>query len=145
MLLLKESKSRHLSEMDFHEEDNDVLKNRCHSQIFSKIVALKKFTIFTGKCLCWSLFLMKLLDFRPGTLFKRDSWTGVFLCAHCENFKYTFFYRTPLVAAFLLFYCFSQRKLSASNFLTWPFLLEETLLWLFRWRIFLFTISIVIF
>ena len=100
MLLLKESKSRHLSEMDFHEEDNDVLKNRCHSQIFSKIVALKKFTIFTGKCLCWSLFLMKLLDFRPATLFKRDSWTGAFLCAHCENFKYTFFYRTPLVAAF---------------------------------------------
>ena len=30
----------------------------------------------------------------------------------------------------------------AKNFLTWPFLLEEILHWLFRWRIFLFIIYI---
>ena len=30
------------------------------SQIFFKIGALKKFAIFTGKHLCWSLFLIKL-------------------------------------------------------------------------------------
>ena len=130
--------------MDFHKEDDDIIRSS-RSQMLLKIVVLKKFAIFTGKRLCWSLSLIKLLNFRPASLFKRDSEKIVFLCAHCENFKYTFFYRTPLVAAFLLFYCFSQRKLSASNFLTWPFLLEETLLWLFRWRIFLFTISIVIF
>ena len=36
---------------------------------------LKNFAIFTGKHLCWSLFLMQLLS----TLLKRDSNTGVFL------------------------------------------------------------------
>ena len=38
---------------------------------------LKNFTIFAGKHLCWSLFLIKLQ--RPATLLKRDSGTGVFL------------------------------------------------------------------
>ena len=27
MLLLKESKERHLSEMDFHEEDDDIIRS----------------------------------------------------------------------------------------------------------------------
>ena len=70
--------------MDFHEED--VLKN---SQYWQE-----------GACV--SLFLTALLGFRPANLFKIDSWTGAFLCAHCEIFKYILFYRTTLVAAFLL-------------------------------------------
>ena len=41
------------------------------SQIFFKIGVLKKFTIFTGKLLCWSLFLMKLQAFMPATLLKK--------------------------------------------------------------------------
>ena len=40
---------------------------------------LKNFIIFTGKHLCWILFLIKLQDWRPTTLLKRDSSTGVFL------------------------------------------------------------------
>ena len=32
-----------------------------------------------GKHLCWSLILIKLQPFRPTTLLKRDSNTGVFL------------------------------------------------------------------
>ena len=40
---------------------------------------LKNFAIFTGKQLCWSLFLIKLQAWRPATLFKIDSNTGVFL------------------------------------------------------------------
>ena len=40
---------------------------------------LKNFTNFTGKHLCWSLFLTKLQTFRPTTLLKRDFNTGVFL------------------------------------------------------------------
>ena len=40
---------------------------------------LKSFAIFTGKHLCWSLFLIKLHAFRPATLLKRDSYIGVFL------------------------------------------------------------------
>ena len=40
---------------------------------------LKKFVIFTGKHLCWSLFLRKLQVLRPAILLKRDSNTGIFL------------------------------------------------------------------
>ena len=38
-----------------------------HSQVFSKISVLKNLATFTGKELCWNLFL------------KRDSNTGVFM------------------------------------------------------------------
>ena len=44
--------------MEFHEEDNDIIRSR-RSQMFSKTGALKKFAIFTGKRLSWSLFLIK--------------------------------------------------------------------------------------
>ena len=50
-----------------------------HLQVFFKIAILKNFVIFTGKHLCWSLFLIKLQTFRLVTLSKRDSYTGVFL------------------------------------------------------------------
>ena len=40
---------------------------------------LKNFTSFTGKQLCWNLFLINLEVFRPAALLKRDSNTGVFL------------------------------------------------------------------
>ena len=36
----------------------------CRSQMFFKIGVLKNFAAFTGKHLCWSLFLIKLLAFR---------------------------------------------------------------------------------
>ena len=36
-----------------------------------------KLSIFTGKHLCWGLFLKNLQGFRPATFFKRDSNTGV--------------------------------------------------------------------
>ena len=40
---------------------------------------LKNFANFTWKHLCWSLFFTKLQAFRPATLLKRDTYTGVFL------------------------------------------------------------------
>ena len=40
---------------------------------------LKNFAKFTGKLLCWSLFLIKLEAFRPETFVKRDSNADVFL------------------------------------------------------------------
>ena len=52
--------------------------NSC-SQMFFKIDVLKNFGNFTGKQLCWSLFLIKLQSWRPETLLKRNSNTGVFL------------------------------------------------------------------
>ena len=48
------------------------------SQLFFKIDVLENFPNFTGKHLCWSLFLMKLQAFRCATLLKRESNTGVF-------------------------------------------------------------------
>ena len=48
-------------------------------EVFCKKCVLKNFTLFTGKHLCWSLFLIKLQSFSPSTLLKRDSNTGVFL------------------------------------------------------------------
>ena len=45
------------SEMDLYEEDNIIRSSR--SQMSLKIGVLKKFTIFTGKHLCWSLFFNK--------------------------------------------------------------------------------------
>ena len=45
----------------------------------TKIGALKNFAIFIEKQLCWSLFLITSQAFRPVTLLKRDSNTGVFL------------------------------------------------------------------
>ena len=42
-----------------------------HSQMFYKTGALKHFVIFTGKNLCWNLFLIKFQDWRPASLFKK--------------------------------------------------------------------------
>ena len=48
---------------------------------------LKKFANFTGKHLCWSIFFTNMQTFRPATLLKRDSYTGVFLwnLRNCEE------------------------------------------------------------
>ena len=47
--------------------------------MFFKITVLRKFAIFTGKQLSWSLFLVRMQGFMPATVLKRDSNTGVFL------------------------------------------------------------------
>ena len=49
------------------------------SQKFFKIGVLKNSANFTGKHLCWNLFLIKFQVRRPATLLKRDSNLGVFL------------------------------------------------------------------
>ena len=60
-------------------------------QMFFKIGVLKIFAIFSGKQLCWSLFLMKLQVRKPATLLKKYP-TQVFSCEFCEIFKNRFFY-----------------------------------------------------
>ena len=47
--------------------------------VFIKKAVLNNFPIFAGKHLCWSLFLIKLQDFRPATILKVDFNTVVFL------------------------------------------------------------------
>ena len=49
------------------------------SQMFFKKAVFKNFAIFTGKHMCWILFVTKFLAFRAATLLKRDSNTDVFL------------------------------------------------------------------
>ena len=46
---------------------------KCYKKYVQNLV------IFIVKYLCWSLFLIKLQNFRPATLLKSDSNTGVFL------------------------------------------------------------------
>ena len=69
-----------------NEPANFIMQRSSSSQMFFKLVALKDFAIFTGKHLCWSLFLIKLQAWRPATLLKRDSDTGAF-CEICEILK----------------------------------------------------------
>ena len=56
-------------------------------EVFCKKVVLQNFAKFTGKNLCWSLFLIKL------------TMAQVFSYEFCEILKNTFFYRTPPAAA----------------------------------------------
>ena len=75
MLLLKESKVKTFIRNELAEEDDDIIKSN-RFKMFFKIGVFKNFTIFTGKHLCWSLFLM--MSFRPANLLKRNFNTGVF-------------------------------------------------------------------
>ena len=59
-------------------------------KVFCKKGVLKNFAHFTGKHLCWSLFLIQLQVFRPATLLKRDSNAGAFL-RNLKIFKSTYF------------------------------------------------------
>ena len=47
-----------------------------------KKTILKNFVIFTGKCLCWSIFYIKL-----------QTLTQVFSCGYCEIFKNSYLVR----------------------------------------------------
>ena len=55
------------------------------TEVFYKKAVLKNLTMFTGKPLCWSLFLIKLQAKRPATLFKRDCNTEVFQNIYFEE------------------------------------------------------------
>ena len=52
-------------------------------QLFLK-AALKNFAVFTGKHLCWSLFLIKFI-------YQKESPTQMFFCEYCKIFKNTYF------------------------------------------------------
>ena len=66
--------------------------------MFFEIGSLKNFAIFTGKHLCWGLFLIKLQIFRPATFYKETT-TQVF---HVDVAKFlrtaSFIERTAPVA-----------------------------------------------
>ena len=79
-------------------ECNTLPKGLCHisfpSEVFRssrqrcsiKKVVLKNLGMFTGKHLCCSLFLIKLLSFKPTNLLKRDSNTRALILKNiCES------------------------------------------------------------
>ena len=65
-------------------------------EVFYKKAVFKNFAIFTGKHLCWSLFLIKLQALRTATLCERHRW---FLWK-LQTFYKQLLYRTSPVAAF---------------------------------------------
>ena len=59
------------------------------------------FTIFAGKHLCQSYFLITLQAWRPAILLKRDS-AQVFSCEYWEIFKSTYFEEHQQIVASVL-------------------------------------------
>ena len=58
-----------------------------------------KFAMFTGKHLCWSLFLINS-GIQVSNFIKKTTATQVLSCEYCKIFKYSLFYRPPPMAAF---------------------------------------------
>ena len=73
-----------------------------HPEVFCNKGVLKHFAIFTGKHLCWSLFLINLQTRRPepATSLKRNSNTGVFP-VNIAKFLRTLFFTEHLGGCFL--------------------------------------------
>ena len=69
------------------------------SQIFFKTGVFKNFTIFTGKHLCWSLYLIKLQDWRLVFSLKETP-TEVFSYEYCKTFKNSSFMEHLFVILF---------------------------------------------
>ena len=94
-------------------------------QMFFKIGVFKSFANFTGKHLCWSLFL-KNVPAEGLQLHKKKNPTQVSSRGVCEIFKNTFCYRTPLVtasapqvAASVFFYKSSIKQLFRNHVMTY--------------------------
>ena len=84
-----------------------------HQSCSLKKAILKHFAIFTGKHLCWGLFLIRLQVFRPS----KDSNTGI-SCGYCKIL------RLPIlknISEWLLLHCFNgsllQRPKSSRSIL----------------------------
>ena len=66
-------------------------RNNCSQMFFKKSVP-KTFSNFTGKNLCWSLFSIKLQDFRSSHLFSQNISGGCFCaCRFANTFLEQFF------------------------------------------------------
>ena len=61
----------------FNFQQSSLVHQKWLLQMLFIVVVLKYFAIFPRKHLCCSIFLIKLQAFRPATLLKRDSNTGV--------------------------------------------------------------------
>ena len=89
---------------------------------------LKNFAIFTGKHLCWSLFLIKLQDFRPATLLERDSNTDVFPWILQSFYEYLF-WKTSTNGCFSKLQTFLQSSRKPNWNVVWIKINIYCLLW----------------
>ena len=69
------------------------------SEVFCKKEVRENFTKFIGNYLLQSLFFNKVASVWLTTLLEKRLCTALVSCEFCENFKNTFFQRTPLMAA----------------------------------------------
>ena len=89
------------------------IKNRCwgsSSQMFFKIGALKNFAIFTGKYLCWSLFLTKLQGFRCfpvniAKIFKSSFFIEHLRCLLLQIFCFTLYFQKDVAEYIVVLHC----------------------------------------
>ena len=118
-------------------------KYRSSRSMFFRIGVLKNFAMFTGKNLCWSLFLIKLQAWKPAILFKRDSKIGIFLW-NLEKF----FLRTPFFTEHIRWlllkishefslYCIWERRVVSFRGTYWLSSSYFILLCVFRFFLFL--------
>ena len=70
---------------------NETLTEAAVPKYSSKQMLLQNFAIFTGKHLCWSLFLIKLRAFSYASTLLKESPTHVFCCEYCKFCKNNFF------------------------------------------------------
>ena len=75
--------------------DNLAKSRSSHWRCSVKNSVLENCLNFTGRHLCWSLFLNKVTSLRPGTLLNRVSNTGVFLW-NLTRFWEHLFWRTSV-------------------------------------------------
>ena len=84
-----------LKGIDPNKCNSSVKLRSSHRMCSIKNGVLKSFAKFTGKHLCWSVFLNKVSGLRPATLLK-EILTQVFSYEFCKIFQKHLFYKTPL-------------------------------------------------
>ena len=96
-------------------------------------ISIKNFTTFTGKHLCWSLFLIKLQVLKPVSLLKGDCNTGlsipiIFRVTTLTQellFRSNYFSRTAAFFSFFRIITFSQELFFQNSFVSGAKLLQS--------------------
>ena len=72
----------------------------CLSMVILQTQVLLNFFQFSPENTCVGVFLKNILQVGQPATSLRENLTQMFSCEYCETFKNSFFYKTPLVAAF---------------------------------------------
>ena len=77
LVFIADSDTGYCSELLWKHELNVIRSSHWNSSVKKDV--FRNFASFTGRQLCWSLFLIELQTFRPAALLEIDSNTDVFL------------------------------------------------------------------